>query len=126
MLDHLIRKVGRKEAIQALMRIAYPDIEFDLSEASISAWIESQGIAPSAYFGYGRMRVYTGRRYIVWYHLKDMGLSLNEIGRMFGGRDHATILHGIKNHHNWIDGNDKAYKAIVCNFEDWFVKKHSA
>lgn len=125
MLDHLIRKIGRKQAIEALIKIAYPDIDFTLTEQSISAWIESQGIAPSAYFGYGRMRIYTGRRYIVWYYLHDLGMSLNEIGQMFGGRDHSTIHNGIDKHKGWTEMNDKAHKEIIQSFEAWFVKNNS-
>lgn len=33
------------------------------------------------------------RQLAIYFMLRDTKLSLNQIGRLFGGRDHATILH---------------------------------
>lgn len=44
----------------------------------------------------GRMNVkLTHVRQDIWFALREDGMSLSEIGRMFK-RDHTTILHGIK------------------------------
>jgi chromosomal replication initiation ATPase DnaA len=120
MLDHLIRKIGRKQAIEALIKIAYPDTTFSLTEATLSNWIDAQGLSTSAFFNKGRMRVFTHRRYIAWYHLNEMGMNLSEIGRMFGNRNHSTIINGIENHKNYTDTNDKEYAQIVQSFNDFF------
>ena len=42
-----------------------------------------------------RHREHVYRRAILMTFLRERGLSLNQIGRMFN-RDHATVLHGIK------------------------------
>lgn len=118
MLDHLIRKIGRQQAIEALIKIAYPD--FPLAEAPLSRWVVSEGIEPHLFFGIGRKRTYTYRRYVAWYYLKEMGMTYQAIGEMFGGRDHSTIISGIKNHKNYTETKDKQYAQIVQSFNEFF------
>lgn len=120
MLDHLIRKIGRKQAIEALIKIAYPDTTFSLTEATLSNWIDAQGLSTSAYFNKGRMRAFTYRRYVAWYHLREMGMTFDSIGEMFGGRDHSTIMSGIQNHKDFTETNDKEYAQIVQSFNEFF------
>lgn len=44
-----------------------------------------------------RFPIFTQARHIAIYLVRrHLGLSLNEIGRHFGGRDHATILHALE------------------------------
>lgn len=31
----------------------------------------------------------------------DLGMSYQLIGRVLGGRDHATIIHGVKRYEDW-------------------------
>jgi len=56
-------------------------------------------------------------RQLCWYLFqKYTFLSTPEIGRMFGGKDHTTILHGIKKVYNTLDVDDN-YKAQVAAIE---------
>ena len=44
-----------------------------------------------------RMRVYARPRQMAMYLAKQLtSRSLPEIGRRFGGRDHTTVMHGVK------------------------------
>ena len=38
----------------------------------------------------------------------DVKLSLTEIGRLIGGKDHATVIHARKCLSDWIDTNERA------------------
>lgn len=120
MLDHLIRKIGRQRAIEALIKIAYPDTTFSLTEATLSNWIDAQGLSTSAYFNKSRMRAFTHRRYVAWYYLREMGMTYEAIGKIFGGRDHSTIMNGIENHKNYTAVSDKEYAKIVHSFNEFF------
>lgn len=49
-------------------------------------------------------------RHLFMYMVRDnMKLTLSTIGRMLGGRDHSTIIHGIQTADNWIT-NQLFYK----------------
>ena len=48
----------------------------------------------------------TRQRLMVETHERFPELSLPQIGRMFGGRDHTTILHGIRVHKERVNAND--------------------
>lgn len=49
--------------------------------------------------GQGRNQRYVKARQEAFYRIrKECGYSLPEIGQLFGGRDHTTILHGIRRH----------------------------
>ena len=47
--------------------------------------------------GPGRSHCFSEPRRVIWSELKQRGYSLPQIGRFFG-RDHTTILHGLKAH----------------------------
>ncbi|MBU2052316.1 chromosomal replication initiator protein DnaA [Patescibacteria group bacterium] len=52
-------------------------------------------IKPSALYGDRRLKTIAMARQITMYLLrKELQLPLNEVGRILGGRDHSTILHG--------------------------------
>ena len=53
---------------------------------------------PDALLGHGRARETTRARHIAIYFIRKMtGESTVMVGRYLGGRDHTTILHGMKN-----------------------------
>jgi len=39
-------------------------------------------------------------------HMRFPELSLPQLGRMFGGRDHTTLIHGIRAHKERMNAND--------------------
>lgn len=45
-----------------------------------------------------RFPVVRARQEAMWRLRTLRGLSLAQIGRMLGGRDHTTILHGVRRH----------------------------
>lgn len=49
-------------------------------------------------------------RFVFMYIVKTtMGLTLAQVGKLMGGRDHSTVIHGIKEVENWL-GNTTFYK----------------
>ncbi len=58
---------------------------------------EHYNIRLSDMIGPKRLRTYARPRQIAMYLAKQMtSRSLPEIGRRFGGRDHTTVMHGVK------------------------------
>lgn len=49
-------------------------------------------------------RVVIARHECFWRCKKETNLSLPQIGRRFGGRDHTTVLHGIRKHEERMAG----------------------
>lgn len=54
---------------------------------------------------------------MICYHImyNYSGLTLTQIGRLFGNRDHTTILHALQSYNDWMF-SDKAFanKAKAC------------
>lgn len=68
------------------------------------------GVPPHAIKGNRRTKGYVMARYEVAYRLRtEMGLSLPRIGVILGGRDHATIIHGLR---KWCKENGKEYPNV--------------
>ena len=58
---------------------------------------EHYNIRLSDMIGPKRVRTYARPRQVAMYLSKNMtSRSLPEIGRRFGGRDHTTVMHGVK------------------------------
>ena len=58
---------------------------------------DSYNIRLSDMVGPKRLRSYARPRQVAMYLCKHMtSRSLPEIGRRFGGRDHTTVMHGVK------------------------------
>lgn len=51
-------------------------------------------------------------RYYIYSLLRDAKYSLSAIGRIFG-KDHATVLHGIRMHKLFMKQNDKVYEMLI-------------
>jgi hypothetical protein len=51
-------------------------------------------------------------RYYIYSLLRDAKYSLSAIGRIFG-KDHATVLHGIKMHKQYTRNKDKVYEMLI-------------
>ena len=62
-----------------------------------------------------RSRPLTQARHIAMYLIRECtGLSLVKIGEIFGGRDHTTVLHGIKK----VEGEMRARDATFRQVQD--------
>jgi hypothetical protein len=59
-----------------------------------------------------RYRHYTYKRFYLYNLLREEGLTLYEIARLFK-RDHASVIHGIKTHNDLISVKDRIYMEIV-------------
>lgn len=58
-------------------------------------------------------------RYICFNHLKhETVLSLSEIGKRYGDRDHATVHNGLKRYQEFIDSKDKVFNKAVKEFNE--------
>jgi chromosomal replication initiation ATPase DnaA len=48
-----------------------------------------------------------------------MGLTFEQIGEYFG-RDHATIIHGVKKHNIYMEINDSKYLKDIEEYDNLF------
>lgn len=61
-------------------------------------------------------------RFLFMYHTKTiMRLTLSQIGQLMGGRDHSTIIHGVKEVNNWL-GNRVFYSRENKLIDD--IRRH--
>ena len=69
-----------------------------------------------------RYRHYTYKRFYLYNLLREEGLTLYEIAVMFN-RDHASVIHGLKTHHDLISIKDKIYldyiEELMLIFENY-------
>lgn len=57
-------------------------------------------------------------RHVLWHYLyRVMGVSSTEIGRMFGNKDHTTILHGVKKIDHYKKHETDIYNGIISIME---------
>ncbi len=60
-----------------------------------------------------RSRPLTQARHIAMYLMRECtGLSLVKIGEIFGGRDHTTVLHGIKKVEDEMRARDTTFRQV--------------
>ena len=60
-----------------------------------------------------RSRPLTNARHIAMYIMRECtGLSLVKIGEIFGGRDHTTVLHGIKKVEDEMRARDATFRQV--------------
>ncbi len=97
---------AQKEAkIQALLRTAsaslmprWRSIMLDVAKA--------HGLHFHDFVGRSRVqRIVFARQEVMWRFKHELGWSLPEIGRRLGGRDHTTVLHGVRQHQRRIDSS---------------------
>jgi chromosomal replication initiator protein len=74
---------------------------------------ERFGVKPDALCGHRRTRIVTLPRQVAMYLLRQVtDLSLVEIGRVFGGRDHTTVMYSCDKIASMISG-DSAFADKV-------------
>lgn len=62
--------------------------------------------------GTKRFKYIMRARFALYKVLHVRGMSLSNIGRVCGGRDHTTIIHGLKQADEWMR-RDPIYKEII-------------
>jgi len=65
-----------------------------------------------------RSREYIYKRYYLYNELRVLGFSLDEIGKMFGGKHHATIIHGLRQHEDLHRFGYEDYKIATRQIDD--------
>ena len=59
------------------------------------------------------------KRYFLYKKMREMGLTFEQIGEYFG-RDHATIIHGVKKHDIYMEINDTKYLKDIEEYDNLF------
>ena len=94
-------RVAAHKRAQRTTRLATP------SRAIVEAVAVRFGMTAADLIGPRRTREYAYARHMAMAEVRAArGLSLPVIGRMFGGRDHTTVIHGIRCHQEraaWCD-----------------------
>lgn len=65
-----------------------------------------------------RSREYIYKRYYLYNELRVLGFALDEIGKMFGGKHHATIIHGLRQHEDLHRFGYEDYKIATKQIDD--------
>ena len=61
-----------------------------------------------------RLREFVYPRNYLYNYIKQVHkLSYSKIGSMFNGKDHASVMHGIRNHKNWTETKDPVYAEYI-------------
>jgi chromosomal replication initiator protein len=83
------------------------------SAAVIAAVIQQYGVAQDDLIGKGRRKEIVAPRQVAMYLLREeTGASLVDIGNELGGRDHTTVLHGIRQIEKAI-GTDTSLRSQI-------------
>ena len=78
---------------------------------AVSAYYD---IKPTALKGIKRDRPIARPRQLVMYLCKvELGLTLDDIGGLLGGRDHTTIMHGVDTITHELPTNERLREAVV-------------
>ena len=91
------REITPDLANEVLTQYVKPEAQSHTPDRILAAVSEKFGVRPETLAGPRRTQTITVPRQIAMYlmrHLTD--LSLVEIGRVFGGRDHSTVIHACK------------------------------
>jgi len=61
----------------------------------------------------------THKRYFLYKKMREMGFTYEEVGEYFG-RDHATIIHGVKKHEIYMEIKDSRYLKDTEEYDNLF------
>ena len=65
------------------------------------------------------------RFFLMDYIRKETSFTYEEIGDMFGGLDHSTVIHGIKKHNQFMEWNDKVYLRDIKWISHFIKEPHT-
>lgn len=66
-----------------------------------------------------RQRNKVHKRWYFYFVLKSYGLTLKQIGTIFH-KNHATIIHGIRQYKYFTESNDKQLKKDIIEYDNLF------
>jgi chromosomal replication initiator protein len=91
------REVTPELAKEALAQYVRTEAEHTTPERILAAVSERFGVRPETLVGKRRTQAITQPRQVAMYLMRHLTeLSLVEIGRCFGGRDHSTVIHACR------------------------------
>jgi len=94
----------------------YKEME-DVSLANVVEYIVEHNLAGG---GNKRPSVYK-RAYMYRYITDNFKLSQETIGSLFNGKDHATVIHGLRLHKNMTETKDKQYIQYTSELREKFI-----
>jgi chromosomal replication initiator protein len=101
------REVTPELANEVLAQYVKPEPESTTPERILAAVSERFGVRPESLAGKRRTQTIAVPRQVAMYLMRHLTeLSLVEIGRMFGGRDHSTVIHACRAVAERIQGDD--------------------
>jgi len=107
------REVTPELANEVLAQYVRPESEHHAPERILAAVSERFGVRPETLVGKRRTQAIAQPRQVAMYLMRHLTeLSLVEIGRFFGGRDHSTVIHAIRQVAERIQG-DEAFRDKV-------------
>jgi chromosomal replication initiator protein len=91
------RDVTPELANEVLAQYVKPESQTNSPDRILSAVSERFGVRPESLVGKRRTQAIAQPRQVAMYLMRHLTeLSLVEIGRVFGGRDHSTVIHACK------------------------------
>ena len=107
------REVTPELANEVLAQYVKPELENHTPERILAAVSERFGVRPETLAGKRRTQTIAVPRQVAMYLMRHLTeLSLVEIGRVFGGRDHSTVIHACRQVAERIQ-NDDAFRDKV-------------
>ncbi|MFW6078951.1 MAG: helix-turn-helix domain-containing protein, partial [Gemmatimonadota bacterium] len=102
-----------REALGAVL--SEPDTSAELSPESIRATVAQRwGVPEQGLISKRRTKDLTLPRQVAMYLMRDLlDISLVEIGKAFGGRDHSTVIHSIQKVDNEMRANDEFRERVL-------------
>lgn len=101
------RDITPELANEVLAQYVKPEPEHTTPDRILAAVSERFGVRPDSLVGKRRTQAIALPRQVAMYLMRHLTeLSLVEIGRVFGGRDHSTVIHACKQVAERIAGDD--------------------
>ena len=101
------REITPELANEVLAQYVKPEPEHTTPDRILAAVSERFGVRADSLVGKRRSQAIALPRQVAMYLMRHLTeLSLVEIGRVFGGRDHSTVIHACKQVAERIAGDD--------------------
>lgn len=103
-----------REVLGGVLRAGYDEEGETLTPDTVRRRVaEAWNVSPEALQSPRRTKTLTVPRQVAMYLIKDLfDLSLVEIGRLFGGRDHSTVIHSVSKVEEELAGNPELASRV--------------